>query len=58
MNQEENVRALWGLKYTCLALKEAGEDEDSAATTNKLLELVEEKTKAAYNHLRTKDYLQ
>jgi hypothetical protein len=58
LNQEENVRALWGLKYTCLALKDAGEDESAAATTDKLLSLVEEKTKAAYNHLKTKDYIQ
>lgn len=52
------MRALWGLKYTCLALKDAGEDESAATTTDKLLLLVEEKTRAAYNHLKTKDYIQ
>lgn len=57
LNQEDNVRALWGLRYTCYALAEVGEDAADADTTKQLLALVEDKTKAAYNHLNTKDYL-
>lgn len=57
LNQPDNNRALWGLRYTCLSLQEAGEEAAEAATTKQLLALVEEATTSAYNHLNTKDYL-
>jgi hypothetical protein len=58
MNQEDNIRALWGLRYTCYALKEVGEEAAEGETTKQLLALVEERTAAAYSHLNAKDYLQ
>ena len=56
LNHETNVRALWGLKYTCLSLQSVGEEEKDAETTTKLLELIDERTKAIYSGLNTQCY--
>ena len=57
LNHEANVRALWGLKYTCLSLQTLGEEEKDAETTVKLLELIEERTKSIYSGLATQCYV-
>ncbi len=56
LNQDDNVRALWGLKYTCLSLQSLGEEEKDAETTSKLLELISERTKSIYRGLATECY--
>lgn len=58
LNHEANVRALWGLKYTCLSLQSLGEDEKDSETTNKLLELIGERTKSIYSGLDTQSYVE
>jgi hypothetical protein len=58
LKQDHNVRALWGLKYTCLALQSEKEEEKDAEVTKKLLDLVEERAKKIYSHHETKAYIQ
>jgi aspartyl aminopeptidase len=57
LNQEDNIRALWGLKYTCLSLKECNEEEKDKKVTASLLEIVQEKLQAAYKGKETSDYI-
>ena len=57
LTQDDNVRALWGLKYTCQSLSQLNEDEAESATTKKLLELAQDKLTKAYEHSKTKEYL-